>query len=121
MGMRMHIMDENGNDFGDDHKFYGYYDYDCVKTSFAVIYPLLKEQWDYIRDECETIEEAYDYFKWTPYTSEVEVPEDVFKTFALQYVADLILADKPLEVINIVIDYIVKLINTPGTKKISWA
>lgn len=120
MGMRMHITDTNGVEYGDDHKFYGYYDYIYVNHSFEVIYPLLKEQWDYVRDECESAEEAYDYFKWTPYTSNLIVPEDIFKKFAAEYLADLIKSDKEPKVVSDVALYFAKLIKTPGDKVLEW-
>ena len=120
MGMRIHITAENGDSYGDDHKFYGYYDYIYVKHSFEVIYPLLKEQWDYVRDECNTIEEAYEYFKWTPFTGNVIVPEDIFKKFAAEYLADLINSDKEPKVVYDIALYLAKLMKTPGDKNIEW-
>ena len=126
MGYRMYIYPEGRRDewVGDDHKFYGYNEFDAVKNSFTYLYPFIKEQdgctWDYGAPE-----DAYELICCIQFGPTVRLSEIEYATFMDLYLADLERCWMPkyddcLKDIERIEEYMTKMRNTPGNKIISF-
>lgn len=121
MGFRMYIL-HNGNEYGGDHKLYGYEDLENL-SSFDIIIPEIIKQWE-ILPNFNSKEDIYqNYFVIVEATEDLKLDSVLFSVFAKRYCQDLrnrTCYDSP-EVVRRAINYIESLINTPGDKILYWA
>ena len=121
MGFRLTIKTADNEEFGDDHKLYGYWKYEEVINSFMVLYPLIKEQWPKLSDNSpESV--YYTYFCAAGVTDELTVSNVVFEAFVKEYITDLIKTFHAPELVAIVALYLTKLAyKYPGDKILYWS
>lgn len=127
MGYRMTIEPEGKHDeqVGDDHKFYGYNDFEAVKDSFGYLFPLLKEQ-DCFLFDYDTPEDAYDLVMALSSGPEVTLSEEQFATFMDLYLADIAKRWSKLypedweSSVERIRGYMERMKNTPGNKVLFW-
>ncbi len=121
MGFRMYIK-YNGEEYGGDHKLYGYEDFKNL-SSFEILIPEIIRQWEVDPDRCGKEDIYVDYFVVAGVTEDLKLDEVLFSIFAKRYCQDLrnrTCYDCP-EVVHKAINYIEQLINMPGDKIIYWA
>lgn len=127
MGFRMYI-EYNGNEYGGDHKLYGYEDLKNL-SSFKILVPEIIRQWKIDPDLnnvelVKVYEDIYqNYFIVSNATENLKLDSILFSIFAKRYCQDLrnrTCYDNP-EIVNSAIKYIEQLINTPGDKILYWA
>lgn len=121
MGFRMYIL-HNGNEYGGDHKLYGYEDLKNL-SSFDILMPEIIKQWE-ILPIFNNKEDIYqNYFVIAEATEDLKLNPALFSTFAKKYCQDLrnrTCYDSP-EIVRMAIKYIEPLINTLGDKILYWA
>ena len=126
MGYRMSIYPEGRHNewVGDDHKFYGYNEFDVVKDSFIYLYSFIKEQnshtWDY-----DTPEDAYELMCCIQFGPTVYLSESEYATFMELYLADIERCwtqkyGDCLEDVERIREYMTKMQNTPGNKVVTF-
>lgn len=123
MGMRMSVKSVNSDEeFGDDHKLYGYYPYETVRSSFDTLYPFMACQWDsYNYDDWdEPAKEAYELLCMVSGTHELEVDSDTFRVFTKRYIKDMKKAKKSEQTIKDAEKYLGDLCKEPGNKILYW-
>ena len=124
MGFRMSIKVEGENkEYGDDHKLYGYAQYEAVKNSFSVLLPLIKEQWeidDMSNIDPDNPEDIYEMFKWIGSTEELVVDNYVYTKFMLAYLHDLKHYWKDPEGVYYIEQYMEPLSKRPENKILWW-
>ncbi len=121
MGFRMYIL-HNGNEYGGDHKLYGYEPLENL-SSFEILMPEIIKQWDIIPCLKSKEDIYYNYFVIGSSTEDLKLNQALFSTFAKRYCQDLrnrTCYGDP-EVVKKAIKYIESLLNAPGDKIIYWA
>ena len=124
MGFRMSIKVEGEDEeYGDDHKFYGYAKYEQVKNSFSVLVPLIKEQW--VIDDMSNIdpdipEEIYEIFIWSGSTDELVLDNYIYTKFMIAYLSDLRNYWKNPEDVRYIEQYMEPLSKRPENKILWW-
>jgi len=127
MGYRMRIYPEGkpSKYVGDDHKFYGYKDFDTVKQSFTYLYPFIIDQNSVYRDY-ETPEDAYDLISAVQYGPKVRLTDAEYATFMDLYLADIEKCWVPnnpdaYDDIKRIRNYMTNMSNIPGNKVLCWS
>ncbi len=131
MGYRMNIWPEGrkNESVGDDHKFYGYANYENVKSSFKYLFDtaLSKDEMfeDYLDFE-DPPKEAYGTFCVIGISPEIILTSKEFEVFAQLYLHDLA-TGKPdntqkltPEWLNDIYDYMHEMCKTPDNKVLQW-
>ena len=95
MGYRMNIWPEGKPDdcVGDDHKLYGYTDYENVKSSFTYLFDTAISKTEDFEDYLEFEDpprEAYDLFSAINCSPEMVLTKKEFEVFETLYLLDLI-------------------------------
>lgn len=133
MGTRMRIYEYGKDDFvGDDHKFYGYADWDDVKLSFIFLAlacdkrhsDFFDEYSDFIDDhevgKFDGFKDMYNIFCCLGSVGPVQLTYDKFKTFAEFYIMDLRDAHPDWDISDIEA-YMKKLKESKCSKILEWA
>ena len=126
MGYRMKIYPEDKKDdwVGDDHKLYGYTDYDDVSSSFAYLFlkglSKTEEFEDYLEFDSPS-RDAYDTFCCINISPEITLSEHDFEEFTELYLSDFErhFPDRQ-ESLQRVSDYMHKMCEVPGNKILWW-
>lgn len=120
MGFRMYVK-HNDQEYGNDHKLYGYYSFEDVAKSFVYISRFMKAQWENLNYATyDDPREVYDYICYIGATDDLVLSEEEFKEFADLYLKD-VFKNKPIETFQAVNEYMTNLIHAPGNKVIWWA
>lgn len=131
MGYRMNIWPDGREDesVGDDHKFYGYADYENVKSSFKYLFDTALSKMDefdiYLEFE-NPAKEAYDTFCCYGCSPGIVLTSKEFEVFSTLYLGDLA-SGKPdntqkltPEWFNEISGYMHEMCKTPGNKVLQW-
>lgn len=117
MGFRMSIHVINNNaDYGDDHKLYGYFGYNEVKTSFDYIHTFINKQDFILSDSLYAVpEECYDMLCGLPSVGEIRLSEKEFEEFSNLYLEDVKRNKSPL-CYDLVWKYMAEIVKIHGDK-----
>lgn len=123
MGYRLRIYPEGFHTeyVGDDHKLYGYNDFEAVEDSVTYLFPFLRRHHDYYT----TPEEAYGVAFLGGFGPEIILNETEYAEFMELYLAD---AEKCWnkkygdchESIERIRQYMTKMKEIPGNKVLLW-
>lgn len=132
MGTRMRIYEYGKDDYvGDDHKFYGYADWDDVKMSFIFLALACdKRHSDFFDNYCDFtaskdirkfdgFKDMYDAFSSRGGVGPIHLSYDKFRTFARFYITDLREAHPDWDISDIEA-YMNKLKNSKCGKILEW-
>ncbi len=127
MGYRMNIWPEGKFDdrVGDDHKLYGYTDYEYVKSSFTYLFDTALSKTEDFEDYLEFEDpprEAYDLFSGIGCSPEMILTKKEFEVFTTLYLLDLIkgipnIAQKDFDRIS---GYMHIMADMPVNKVLQW-
>lgn len=123
MGFRLHIykVSDPDNEYGDDHKLYGYFPYEKVKRSFDYIHSFIVEQDDVFNFDTyrNSSSMSYDLVCRLPYVGPITLSADEFKEFMVLYLMD-IKENKSKSCYNFVTSYVNELNSTNDDKCLEW-
>lgn len=123
MGFRLHIYraGDPDNEYGDDHKLYGYFPYKKVKRSFDYIHKFIVEQDDILNKDFYKYDliMTYDLVSCLGYVGPINLSADEFKEFMVLYLMD-IKENKSKSCYDFVASYVNELNSTNDDKCLEW-